>query len=171
MLDYAEITKCLLDSDGTTRDITFTPVEATGVRHFINAIRANYYATKASDANGNDVVSLFKTEWRDDTLSASEGYLHAVFEASEALIPVLQVFIDWPMENDRYGIELSFFPDDFDAKSFRVESFMGLIEAWCSVLGADDYFVRYENASWDWYDADGLGVIYTGGQMRTNKSD
>jgi hypothetical protein len=69
-----------------------------------------------------------------------------------------------------YGIELSFFPADLDSETFRVDSFIALIEAWQSVLGADDYFVRYENASWDWYDANGLGVIYTGSQLRASQS-
>lgn len=166
MLDKEEITRYLLDSDGTTRDITFTPVAAKKLCNLINSIRTAYRVTKASDADGNNVASLFKTEWREGTLSAPQGYLHAVFEGSGQLIPVLQVFLDWPMDHHGYGVELSFFPNDLPAKGFRVESFMALVEKWRSLLGAEDYFVRYENASWDWYDANGLGVIYTGSQLR-----
>jgi predicted metalloendopeptidase len=36
-----------------------------------------------------------------------------------------------------------------------------IIEEWNSLLQSDDYFVRYENASWKLYDPDGLGVIYS----------
>jgi hypothetical protein len=170
MVDKEEISKYLLDSDGTTRDITFTPVAAERVRDFVDSLRAVYRVTKASDADGKNIASLFKTEWDDEKLSTSEGYMHAVFEAPGRLIPVLQVFIDWPMDHRGYGVELSFFPADLDSEAFRVDSFIALIEAWQCVLSADDYFVRYENASWDWYDANGLGVIYTGSQLRASQS-
>ncbi|UCH47397.1 MAG: hypothetical protein JSU95_15155 [Betaproteobacteria bacterium] len=53
MCELEEIAECLLDSDGTTRDITFTPVAANGVRNFINSLRTVYRVTKASDTDGN----------------------------------------------------------------------------------------------------------------------
>ena len=40
MLDTKEITRCLLDSDGTTRDVSFTPVTAENLRAFLNAPRS-----------------------------------------------------------------------------------------------------------------------------------
>jgi hypothetical protein len=166
----AEIAEFLLDSDGTTRDVTFTPVGAASLRAFLNSLLSKYHVIKASDAEGKDVESLFRADVGDDALGAPGGYVHAVLEGSEQLIPVLQLFIDWPVDEHAYSLELSFFPSDLDAQAFQVHAFVALIEEWRSILGADDYFVRYENASWDWYDAAGLGVIYTGHQLQASDS-
>ena len=170
MLDKKEITRCLLDSDGTTRDVTFTPVTAENLRAFLNSLLRDYQISMARDADAKDIASLFKDGMGDDVFRAPEGYMHVVLERPEQLIPVLQVFIDWPMDHRGYGIELSFFPNDLGPKTFRVEAFMALMEKWCSLIGAEDYFVRYENASWEWYDSSGLGVIYTGSQLRASQS-
>ena len=171
MRELEEVAKCLLDSDGTTRDITFTPVAAERLRDFVNSLCTGYGLVMARDADGNDITSLFKNELQPDTLCTPAGYIHAVLKGEKQLIPALEVFIDWPMDRKGYGLELSFFPEDIDASSFHIDAFVALIEQWNSVLGADDYFVRYENASWDWYDANGLGVIYTGSQLRADQSN
>lgn len=89
-----------------------------------------------------------------------------MLQASGHLIPVLQVFIDWPEDDGHYVLELSFFPNDLNAGRLEIRTFMTLIEEWRSLLAAEDYFVRYENASWHLYNSNGLGVIYTGRQLR-----
>lgn len=162
----AEIAKFLLDSDGTTRDVTFTPVAAEGLGAFLNLLLSKYRVVNARDADGKDVASLFRAGLGEDPFSNAGGYVHVVLERSGQLIPVLQLFIDWPVDEGAYSLEVSFFPSDLDPQAFQVSAFVALIEEWRSVLGADDYFVRYENASWDWYDANGLGVIFTGHQLQ-----
>lgn len=170
MRNTAQIARCLLDSDGTTRDVTFTPVGTERLLSFLKSLLPDYRVVMARDADGNDIAWLFEAGPENDLLAAPSGYIHAVFEGNAQLIPVLQVFIDWPVNQRGCGLELSFFPGDLDRQSFNVDAFVTLIETWRSILGADDYFVRYENASWDWYDADGLGVIYTGRQLRAARS-
>jgi hypothetical protein len=167
----AEIAKFLLDSDGTSRDVTFTPVGAEGLGAFLNLLLSKYHVVNARDADAKDVASLFRAGLGEDRFRDTGGYVHVVFEGSGQLIPVLQLFMDWPVDEGAYSLELSFFPSDLDPQSFQVSVFVELIEEWRSILGADDYFVRYENASWDWYDADGLGVIYTGRQFQAPASN
>ena len=70
MRDKAEIARCLLDSDGTTRDITFTPVGAERLRAFLNSLRSDYHVAMARDADGNDIASLFRAELGDDAFAA-----------------------------------------------------------------------------------------------------
>ena len=171
MRELEEVANCLLDSDETTRDITFTPVAAERIRAFVNSLLQAYETVMARDADSNDITSLFKNELQSDSLCTPAGYIHAVLKGSKQLIPALQVFIDWPMDRKGYGLELSFFPEDIDASSFQIDAFLSLVAQWNVVLGADDYFVRYENASWDWYDANGLGVIYTGSQLHADGSN
>ena len=171
MREMAEIANFLLDADGTTRDVTFTPVGAEGLRAFLNLLLSKYHVVNARDADGKDAASLFSSGLGEDPFSDAGGYVHVVLEGSERLIPVLQLFIDRPVDERAYSLELSFFPSDLDPQAFRVSALVALIEERRSILGVDDYFARYENASWDWCDADGLGVIYTGHQLQASDSN
>jgi len=95
-------------------------------------------------------------------LDAQSGFLHGILESESGLFRRLQVFIDWPADSSPdFCVELSFFPDEVYTSAFSVRAFDAQIEEWRSILGAQDFFVRQENASWDIYDAGGLGVIYT----------
>ena len=80
---------------------------------------------------------------------------------SDGLISQLQLFIDEDRELRRHCAEVSFYPGDIDARTFRLHDFRALLEEWNTLLRSDDYFVRYENASWKLYDPDGLGMIYS----------
>ena len=91
-------------------------------------------------------------------LGASSGYLHGHFRSPGALIEHIQLFIDWS-DNAGYEVELSFFPTDL-ASTFTLDQFLGLLHQWWDALESDEVFVRYENASWDYCEPNGLGVFY-----------
>lgn len=171
MLELGEIASAVLDADGTTRDVTFTPVAASRLQAFLRTSLGVYQIVEAHDGEGRDVAPLLRAYSFGKLFSTSRGFAHAVVQASEQLIPVLRLFIDWPEDENRYALELSFLPSDLDVQSFYIRDFVALIESWRSVLDAEDYFVRYENASWEWYDSGGLGVIYTGRQVRASRTE
>jgi hypothetical protein len=165
-----EIAMFLLDADGSTRDVTFTPVSVEGLRAFLDLLLSKYDVVSARNADGKDVASLLRAASGNDAFGDTVGYVHVVLEGFGLLIPVLQLFVDWPVDERAYSLELSFFPSDLDAQAFQVHAFVALIEEWRSILDAEDYYVRYENASWELYDVDGLGVIYSGHQLESSGS-
>lgn len=125
---------------------------------FIEMLLAQYAVCSARDSNGIDRSNQLETS---DPLNGIDGYIHIVLKDGGGMIPHVQLFIDENRDTNEYCLEVTFFPDDIDTKRFSLEAFQQLIEDWNAVLKSDDYFVRYENASWDLYDPSGLGVIYT----------
>ena len=149
----------LLDADGSSRDITFTPVNQDRMIAFLEVLRVSHQPDSLRDSESEDVLPLLGgSEW-SRMFTSDSGYLHGCWSSAASPLPRLQTFIDW--DAGGYCLEISYFPQDVDAESFSVSGFRELIEGWRATLGASDYFVRYENASWGLYDPAGLGVFYT----------
>lgn len=156
VLDY------LLVSDGTTRDITFTPCSRDSLLLFLRHLLVSFRPVSLTDNEGDDRVQQLISGDFVELIRLPTGYFHGVWESESGLFRRLQTFIDWPADaSQNYAVELSFFPDEVHTEAFSLRAFNVQIEAWRSLLGARDFFVRQENASWDIYDATGLGVIYT----------
>ncbi|WP_054029596.1 hypothetical protein [Desulfatitalea tepidiphila] len=161
MFTKQKVIECILDTDGMTRDITFTPTSHFYMVEAIKNFTEGYRIDNATDNEGEDVSRLLK-ENPAKILSEGNGYIHCVLVSDQQLIPCIQLFIDWDSQKkDEYCLEISFFPNDINPASFKLHDFMKLIDKWASILNAKDYFVHYENASWDLYDPKGFGVIYT----------
>ena len=158
MVTQSEAVKCILECDGGTRDVTFTPTTEEAVGDFVHMLLLNYKLESAFDHEGVDRTNQLHTP---RPLDGCSGYVHAVFTNKTKLIQSLQIFVDWDGTSGDYCVEVSFFPNDVDRQAFSLDRFHDVIERWTHILRADDYFVRYENASWDLYDPDGLGVIFT----------
>ncbi|MCA9113157.1 MAG: hypothetical protein KDA52_24610 [Planctomycetaceae bacterium] len=161
MVTEAQAEKWILDCDGSCRDVTFTPTSKDAVVAFLKSLLPEYVVSSALDNNGIDRSPQLQS---DDPLQGIDGYIHIVLADGDGMIPHLQLFIDEDRELRQHCLEATFFPNDVDAQQFSLKGFRSLIEAWNAVLKSDDYFVRYENASWDLYDPAGLGVIYSRNQ-------
>jgi hypothetical protein len=152
----------LLDSDGTTRDVTFTPCPRDALLSFLRHLLGSFRPVSLADNEGADKLQQLISGELAALLEGHAGFLHGIWESESGLFRRLQTFIDWPADSSPdFCVELSFFPDEVHTSAFSVRAFDAQIEAWRSMLGAQDFFVRQENASWDIYDAGGLGVIYT----------
>ncbi len=159
MVTESDAVKYLLDGDGGTRDVTFTPTTQQAVSSLFRDLLTQYCLESAYDNNGNDLVNQIQTD--TSALYGGGGFVHAVFADATRLIRCLQVFLDWDQLSSEYCIEISFIPGDITLDSFTFDQFRDTLTEWNDSLNADDYFVRYENASWDLYDPNGLGVIFT----------
>ena len=148
----------ILDCDGSCRDVTFTPTSKIAVVAFVKSLISRYVVTSAYDNNGIDRSQQLQA---GDPLHGIDGYVHIVLADGDGMIPHLQLFIDEDRELQKHCLEITFFPNDIDAQHFSLTAFRSLIDEWNAILHADDYFVRYENASWELYDPTGLGVIYS----------
>lgn len=158
MVTELQAAEFLLDCDGSCRDVTFTPTTKEAIVTFIRAILSQYRATSAFDNNGIDRSQQLHT---DSPLDGIDGYVHITLSEGVGLIPDLQLFIDEDHDTGKHCLEVTFFPNDIDAQRFSFRDFRTLIDNWNEILQSDDYFVRYENASWNLYDPNGLGVIYS----------
>ena len=158
MVTEAQAAEWILDCDGSCRDVTFTPTSKDAIVAFVKMLLLKYRVTSASDNNGIDRSQQLHT---DNPLGDIGGYVHIVLECSTGMIPHLQLFIDEEPDSGDYCLEATFFPNDIDVRQFSIGGFRSLIDNWNEILNSDDYFVRYENASWKLYDAADLGVIYS----------
>lgn len=161
MVTESQAEEYILDRDGSCRDVTFTPTSKSAIGAFVRTLLSQYAVCSALDNNGTDRSQQLDTA---DPLNGIDGYMHIVLKDGRGMIPHLQLFIDQESDASRYCLEVTFFPEDIDKTQFSLREFRLLIDEWNAVLKSDDYFVRYENASWDLYDPSGLGVIYSRNQ-------
>ncbi|RBP39847.1 hypothetical protein DES53_109275 [Roseimicrobium gellanilyticum] len=162
MYPSTEVLKYLLERDGSTRDITFRPAARWRLIAFCEQLLSKYSIESLSDSEGEDQAEALKVHDWETLFGSSCGHSFGVFRSDSAIIQRLLCFVDWDLsDHSEYEVELSFFPTDLCPTTFTLPAFRELVEEWRTVLGADDYFVRQENASWDLYDSTGLGVIYT----------
>jgi hypothetical protein len=162
MVTESQATEWILDCDGSCRDVTFTPTTKEAVVAFLKSMLLRYTATSAYDNNGIERSQQLRS---DDPLNGIDGYIHIVLADGGGIIPHLQIFIDHDRVTYKHDVEVTFFPNDIDKHQFSLRSFRSLVEGWNDILNSADYFVRYENASWDLYDPKGLGVIYSRNQQ------
>ena len=156
-MNKQEITEYLLDNDGSTRDITFTPANLENLTIFLSSFLSYYDTGELNDQDGESIQIEVDSVLALLT-SRNEGCIHGQLKARDALISQVYLFVDWPEESG-YAIEISFFPEDLNA-NFSLEQFMVQLDEWWKSLDSEEVFVRYENASWDYYDPKGLGVFY-----------
>jgi len=155
------ITEALFeDLDGAARDITFTPVSRKSVARFFEALAAAFTLKHAFNSEGEDVTQRIAAGELAEHSSTENGSVHTSWISDSHVISALQAFVCWPEAGDRLFLELTFFPEDLVAERFDLEDFINEIERWAEILGASDYFVRYENASWKEGDPDAPDVIY-----------
>lgn len=161
MTTRQDIQDALFDADGSARDITFTPVSAEGVASLFRVLQRDFQLQGAFDSEGDDVAPAVKVASIDDLFPREKGSVHSIWSSSGHVISHLQVFVSWPERDDQYFVELTFFPNDLIRERFSLGSFAQIIEDLAETLQAENYFVRYENASWKEYDGEAPDVIYT----------
>lgn len=152
-----EIEKYILDCDGSTRDITFTPIPLNSLLEFLGIILNIFEPASISDNEGDSIDTNFQAIQR--ALLLPSGYIHGTFTSDKAAVTSIDIFIDWD-EKGEFAVELSFFPRNINLKCYSLQSFMSQVEEWWKILGSKTVFIRYENASWSLYDKEGLGVFF-----------
>lgn len=155
-MNEQEITEYLQDNDGTTRDITFTPSSLQNLFQFLELFLSAYRVGELTDQNGEIVEKNLDAILKK--LQNNEGCIHGQLIGSNEIIGQVHLFIDWPEEGG-FAVEISFFSEDLRS-DFTLSDFLSQLNEWWELLQTKEIFVRYENASWDYYDSKGLGVFY-----------
>ena len=156
-MNESEILEYLTDCDGTTRDITFTPATLSCVDQFLKLVFEVFSGGGLLDQDG-EAVNLSPEDVVFYIKNRVEGCVHGQLKSRNGFVSQVHLFIDWP-EDGKIAVELSFFPDDLSS-TFTVSAFFEMLNSWWSALQANEVFVRYENASWEFYNPKGLGVFY-----------
>jgi hypothetical protein len=135
--------------DGSCRDVTFTPVTRDAVASFFTLETRRSQLESAFDGDGVDVGEALATSSPRDLLSKPTSSIHSVFKSTDLPVNQFQVFVYWGPGQLDYFVEITFFPQDVVAT--ELDQILELLQEWNGILRADDYFVRFENASWKEY--------------------
>jgi hypothetical protein len=148
MISVQQIEACLLDPDGSCRDINFENPTWDGTTNLVRWFLQNYTIISATTSQGTDIKADLANDQAYKLSLLAEEYIHLVGENSKALISELQIFISNPQngENGAPFVELTFFPDAL-SETFSGSSFVHFVEEMRQRLQASWYYVRYENAS------------------------
>lgn len=155
-----ETNQALFDADGSTRDITFTPVDKRNIPHLIERLKIDFPLLTATDGEGLDVREVLLSD-PASFVSSPERTLSSYWESRTHAISSIQLFAFWPEPNGSASVELSFHPRDLIRERFDLSKFVAEVDAWSEALGASNYFVRYENMSWKIADGITPDVIFT----------
>ncbi|SHO54647.1 hypothetical protein [Vibrio quintilis] len=156
-MNEAMIVEYLTDSDGSTRDITFTPATLVCVEEFLKQFLDAFYDGELLDQDG-ELVELSSRDVMSYVKEREAGCIHGQLKSSDSFVSQVHLFLDWP-EDEEIAIEISYFPSDL-TDGFTTSLFFDTLNQWWNVLQANEVFVRYENVSWELYNPDGPGVFY-----------
>ncbi|WP_444915787.1 hypothetical protein [Microbulbifer sp. TRSA007] len=156
-MNEAEVLEYLTDSDGSTRDITFTPATLACVEKFIKLFLEEFSDGELLDQDG-EVVEMSSESVVSYITQREEGCIHGQLKSRDSFVSQVHLFLDWS-EGEKIAVEISYFPNDL-CGDFTTSIFFEALNSWWGALQADEVFVRYENASWEFYDPEGLGVFY-----------
>jgi len=148
------VVAALLDCDGSCRDINFAEnISTTGAIGVLERLESSWALTQAMTGDGNEIPSTAL----QSTLRQSTGSLSTVW--SGGLNPEhIQAYFYW-VEPDRVFCELTFFPQDFDSQTFSLLGFLAMLRDLTIAARSDEYYLRYEDASWRHGEHEKDGVI------------
>ena len=92
--------------------------------------------------NGDEIANA-KVQ---DTLRQSSGSLSTVWNGGRNPEHI-QAYFHWD-EPDGIFCEITFFPQDFDDQTFKLVEFLSMLSKLAVAAHSDEYYLRYEDASW-----------------------
>ena len=165
MIDRSGIMAALTDVDGTCRDINFEGYSWEGVEGLLSYLVECSNSAPALDGQGRqmDPIPGSLVEAARKT-----GCVHLSLGEPCELIGHLQVFIATNEDKSPF-VELTFFPEDIETTESLEGDFIEWLDSVQLRLGAQRYYVRYENASWQTGDTSpSSGVFLVSDEVATN---
>lgn len=137
----------LLFPDGSLRDINFVNPTWDGVIDLLNWFCKNYQITRAYTGEGTDFKTDFeKCETFKLIVPLEEDSINVVGEDSDFVVKGLLIFVG-NRDDEAPFVELTFGPEDLT--NFSVATFVQFVEELRQILQASWYYVKYEDASWE----------------------
>lgn len=159
-----EIEEQVIDIDGSCRDINFPDVGRSEALTLLNHLKTSYKLKNANDSEGIEI----STKEIIDRVSSYDNETISSYWLCQGLVSQVQVFLSWTNDSKIF-VEITFFPQDVDSKRYTLEAFLEWLKPFLVSLNTSDYFVRYENASWNYGDSsEASGVIFSNLQYAIN---
>ena len=156
-----DIEACLLERDGSARDMNFESPTWPGVWDALRELRAEFSTARVGlTSDDADSVLADDIEAALQRVQARGGAVQILLAGGHQLVSHLQVFV-----TDEAGpspfVELTFFPQDVLQRAGLEERFVTWLRGMQRTLGATRAYARYENAAWTFGDvAFGSGVFF-----------
>ena len=139
-----DLVSCLLDDDGSCRDLNFEAPSWKGVQRTLQSLGRMFADGSVSDHEGRNPPEPYPIS----LASIPRDGGSAVLQEGSGPLSRLQVFV--AAENDGSPfIELTFFPEDVAQTQDLRGEFMRWADGLRTELEARRLYVRYENASWE----------------------
>jgi hypothetical protein len=156
-----EIEKQIIDQDGSVRDINIDNIDVSKACALAEHLYKNYSLSSAFTGDGRDVLSLIASpSLRSAIFEKEKSNVDLFWQNPENLIRDLKLFFEWNKRGDIF-VELTFFPEEIDTETFNLDLFMGFLKPIIKISDTQQFYVRYENASWEYGDVSQYsGVIF-----------
>ena len=142
-LTRRRVETALLDCDGSCRDINFAEcISTSGAIDVLRVLASSWTLVQAMTGEGDDIA---KAELQGNLRQAS-GSLSTVWNGGSNPEHI-QAYFHWD-EPDRVFCEITFSPQDFDGKTFKLIDFLSMLSKLTLAARSAEYYVRYEDASW-----------------------
>ncbi len=157
MTSVSTIQEDLLNRDGSCRDINLAEwISKDDAIAVIELVQESWSLVQSVDGEGQQ-LSLPETM---SLLLHATGSAQMIWKR-EDFIPHLQLYCHWSSPT-QYFCELTFFPNDLDVESFEMQTFFSFLKSLLSASHSEEYYVRYENASWKHGDiSPDSGIIFS----------
>jgi len=150
MAKHEDIAASLLDlDDGSCRDINFEAPTWDGVEELIVSLAGSFKKASGTDGDGRDILGDFPASVM--AAAHNNGGVYLVFDKGRSPIRCLQVFV-LPEADGSPFVELKFSPVDVETSETLTDDFIRCVDDIRKQLRAKRYYVRYENASWEFGD-------------------
>lgn len=133
----------LLDCDGSCRDINFAENISTSAAIGVLMFLASTWTLAQAMTVEGDEVSYAELP---SNLRQPRGSLSTVWTGGSNPEHI-QAYFHW-READQVFCEITFFPQDFDRNSFTLVGFLSMLRKLKIAACSDEYYLRYEDASW-----------------------
>lgn len=154
-----DIRECLLDQDGSCRDVNFESPTWPGVFCLVSQLEAQF----ARVSLGTSTVA----EFHDATSTVANiqgdgGHAQLLFRDGTGVLTELQLFVSVEENGDPF-VELTFFPQDVMPIQSLSDAFVIWVRSVREALCSRRAFARYENMSWKFGDINAEVFLVSGG--------
>ena len=149
MTDHTTFLASLLDVDGSCRDVTFEAPTWTGVQQLLSELQESFETVTATGSDGRTVLGPLSTDVV--AMAQRRGSVRIVLNNGRGPVRHLQAFVSSD-DGESPFVELTFFPDDLKRAESLGRDFIAWVSSMQVLLQARRYYVRYENASWQFGD-------------------
>lgn len=142
-LTRRRVEAALLDRDGSCRDINFSEsILTSSAIDVLEFLASSWTYVQAITGEGDEIASVEL----EGNLQLSSGSLSTIWNGGRNP-EYIQAYFYWN-EPDKVFCEITFSPRDINAETFKLMEFLSMLGKLVAVAGGDEYYLRYEDASW-----------------------